>query len=31
MGIIALSYLGVNSNKIDDWSTFAIKKLDASK
>ena len=31
MGIIALSYLGVNSNKIDDWSTFVIKKLGMQK
>ena len=31
MGIIALSYLGVNSNKIDDWSTFAINKLGMQK
>ena len=31
MGIIALSYLGVNSNKIDDWSAFAINKLGMQK
>ena len=31
MGIIALSYLGVNSNKIEDWSIFATKKLGMQK
>ena len=31
MGIIALSYLGVNSNKIEDWSSFATKKLGMQK
>ena len=31
MGIIALSYLGVNSNKIDDWSTFCNQKLGMQK
>ncbi len=31
MGIIALSYLGVNSDKIDDWSSFASDKLGMQK
>ncbi len=31
MGIIALSYLGVNSNKIEDWSSYATKKLGMQK
>ncbi len=31
MGIIALSYLGVNSNKFEDWSSYAIKHLGMQK
>ena len=31
MGIIALSYLGVNSDKIEDWNGFATNKLGMQK
>ena len=31
MSINALSYIGVNSDKIEDWQDFATKKLGMQK